>query len=277
MTRFQRFETPGGVSLHFALGSADLELASWEHEATEIEIEGRRDDDATRTAIEELTVEHEPRAGGHVVTVREPRQKGFGFRIRDPRLRMRVRCPEGAAVTVGGGSSDVHTDGAFGPVEVKTGSGDVVLRGRVRSVRVTAASGDVAVDVAEERVSITTASGDVRVARADGELVVNTVSGDAEIERATAGATVQSVSGDVRLGSVGGGDVRVQTVSGDATVALAPGVGVWLDVSSVSGDVSSDLELEDAPAGLEASGVVELRAKSVSGDLHVTRAVVART
>jgi DUF4097 and DUF4098 domain-containing protein YvlB len=273
--RLERFETPGGVSLHFALGSADVDLASWEHDATEIEIEGRRDDDATRAAIEELTVEHEPRAGGHVVTVREPRQKGFGFRIRDPRIRVRVRCPEGAAVTVGAGSSDVRTDGTFGSVEIKTGSGDVVLRGRVRATRVTSASGDVALDVGEERVSVTTASGDVRVGRADGELLVNTVSGDVEIERATAGATVQSVSGDARLSWVGGGHVRVQTVSGDATVALAPGVGVWLDVSSVSGDVSSDLELEDAPAGPEATGVVELRAKSVSGDLHVTRAVAA--
>jgi hypothetical protein len=274
--RFERFDTPAGVSLRLGLASADLDVTTWELPATEIEIDGRREDDATLSLIEETRVELHERGDGHLVVVDEPRQRFNGFRLRGPELRIRVRCPHGAAVSVAGGSSDVSAVGTLGTVEIKTSSGDVRLE-TVGSARITSASGDLWIDHATERLSATTASGDAHIGRVDGELGLNTVSGDASVDDARGGATVQSVSGDVRLASVCGGDIRVQTVSGDATIALAPGTPVWLDVSAVSGDVDSDLELEDAPApGGDDPAPIELRAKSVSGDLHVTRAAVVR-
>lgn len=275
--RFERFDTPAGVSLRLGLASADLDVSTWELPATEIEIEGRRQDDATLALVEETRVEVHERGDGHLVVVDEPRQRSLGFRLRGPQVRIRIRCPHGAGLTVAGGSTDVNVVGTLGAVEIKTSSGDVRLES-VRTARITSASGDLWVDHATDRLSATTASGDVQVGRVDGELGLNTVSGDASVDDARAGATVQSVSGDVRLGCVGGGDVRVQTVSGDATIALAPGTAVWLDVSAVSGDVDSDLELEDAPApGAEGPAPVELRAKSVSGDIHVTRSTALRS
>lgn len=276
--RFERFDTPGDVSLRLGLASADLDVSTWELAATEIEIEGRRDDEVTRALVEETRIELHERGDGHLVVVDEPRQRFGGFRLRGPQVRIRIRCPHGAGLAVAGGSTDVNAVGTLGVVEIKTSSGDVRLE-TVRSARITSASGDLWVERATERLSATTASGDAHVGRVDGELGLNTVSGDANVDDARGGATVQSVSGDVRLGCVGGGDIRVQTVSGDATIALAPGTAVWLDVSAVSGDVDSDLELEDAPAPSDegAAPPVELRAKSVSGDIHVTRASILRS
>jgi DUF4097 and DUF4098 domain-containing protein YvlB len=89
------------------------------------------------------------------------------------------------------------------------------------------------------------------------------------------GATAQSVSGDIQILSVRSGDVRVQTVSGDVSVALAQGVGVWIDAGSVSGDITSKLELEDAPADEQAGASLELRVKTVSGDVDISRAARA--
>jgi hypothetical protein len=50
---------------------------------------------------------------------------------------------------------------------------------------------------------------------------------------------------------------------------VVPGCSVWLDVSSLSGDTSSELELGEAPAAERAD--LELHASSVSGDIRVTR------
>lgn len=269
--RFERFETPGDVELDLSLASADLDVTTWDQDATEVEVEGRRADDATAAALEGFSIERHDRSGRHVVVVREQRGRVLGFRLRDPQLLVRVRCPEGAVLTVRGGSSDVRVDGRLGDVEAKTGSGDVLL-GRVGSAHVTSASGDVKIDVSGGRVAVTTASGDALVGSAEGEVSVRTASGDVDVRDARAGASVQSASGDVRLGSVGGGDVRVQTVSGDAEVALTAGTAVWIDATSVSGEVTSDLDVGDLPPTGEDGPVREVRVRSVSGDVSIVRA-----
>ena len=53
-----------------------------------------------------------------------------------------------------------------------------------------------------------------------------------------------------------------------------PGLRLWIDATSVSGDMSSELEAAEPPT---ADGpIVELRAKTVSGDVQIVRAL-ART
>jgi hypothetical protein len=54
-------------------------------------------------------------------------------------------------------------------------------------------------------------------------------------------------------------------------VAVRRGSRVYIDANSVSGDLDSELELADTPR--EGDGpLVELRAKTVSGDFRVVRA-----
>jgi DUF4097 and DUF4098 domain-containing protein YvlB len=85
-------------------------------------------------------------------------------------------------------------------------------------------------------------------------------------------ATVQTTSGDVALRTVEHGEVRVQTVSGDARVGVAHGIAVWMDATSVSGDLRSELgEVDEAPEGGE-TDLVPLHVKTVSGDVAFLRA-----
>jgi hypothetical protein len=55
------------------------------------------------------------------------------------------------------------------------------------------------------------------------------------------------------------------------SVAARPGLALWIDAQSVSGSVSSDLDIGDAPAAAEGAQV-ELRVRTVSGDVRITRA-----
>ncbi len=73
--------------------------------------------------------------------------------------------------------------------------------------------------------------------------------------------------------SAGAGPISLQSVSGNLEVRLRPGLDVWIDAGSLSGDTRSELTPSETPArspeGLE---VLEVRMKSVSGDVRLARA-----
>jgi DUF4097 and DUF4098 domain-containing protein YvlB len=97
------------------------------------------------------------------------------------------------------------------------------------------------------------------------------VSGDVSIGEAYDNVSANTVSGDQEHGAVMRGNVSAHSVSGDVTIGVRRGSKVYLDCNTVSGDTSSELELTtDAPAG--DGPLVEIRAKTVSGDIRITRA-----
>jgi hypothetical protein len=65
----------------------------------------------------------------------------------------------------------------------------------------------------------------------------------------------------------------VHSASGDVEVGIAKGSRLWVDTQSLSGDTSSELELESgAPVEGDEGPLVELRAQTMSGDISVRRA-----
>ena len=110
------------------------------------------------------------------------------------------------------------------------------------------------------------------VRRGLGLVTANLVSGDLAIGEAAAGLAVTTVSGDVRVDVAGGGGMRVQSVSGDVRLGIRQGERLYIDASSVSGTMSSELGLDDTPPADPGLPVVELRVRTVSGDLEISRA-----
>ena len=99
--------------------------------------------------------------------------------------------------------------------------------------------------------TVRSASGDIRIGKLDGSTII------------TVG------SGDVALHQVGPGSVNVRAISGDVEVGVRGGLGVWLDVSSTSGEVRSDLE---GQAGGDGAPDLELTLSTVAGDISIDRA-----
>ena len=64
-------------------------------------------------------------------------------------------------------------------------------------------------------------------------------------------------------------------MSGDVEVGVAPGLRVWLDLSSVSGRMNSQLTDDDGDAG-EGPAQLALTLRSVSGDLRIRRVASAQ-
>jgi len=256
------FTTPGALRLELRIPNGSIELDAEDTSETTVAIEGERDPSDFRIELAEED-------GGHRLLVEQHRKRlSFGS-ARD--LRVRIRAPFGTAVEANTGSADLAARGELGSLAFRSGSGDVRFE-RVRGDAVVAvASGDVEGGPVGGGLVANSASGDVRVASVAGDLVARSASGDVEVRAATGPANVSTASGDIELGGLSRGAATLRSVSGDIRASVAPGIAVWLDLSSVSGDATTELEMGEDGGGGETT--LELRATSVSGDVRVRSAV----
>jgi len=186
-------------------------------------------------------------------------------------LDLLVRLPHGSSCVLNAASADIRCSGQLGSLDARTASGSVTTERMTGPVSINTASGDVLLDDAAADVAVNTAAGDMGIGRAGGDVTVNSASGDLTVGRADGSAKIRTASGDVRIDCITAGSCEVTTVSGDVGIAIPAGIGVYLDLSAISGDVSSDLE----PADSGSDAALSLHCRSISGDVRITRAAHA--
>jgi DUF4097 and DUF4098 domain-containing protein YvlB len=194
-----------------------------------------------------------------------------GFLRGNAGMDLTVKVPAGSRCTVRTASADVACVGDLAELGAKTASGDLTAASVSGPLEVTTASGDVWLDKAGAAVLVHTASGDVRLQQAGGDVSVTTASGDVSVGTTAASVHASTASGDIRISSATRGEVNLKTVSGDCTVGVAAGTEAYLDLSSVTGRIRS--KLQDSDGGNGAG--LEVRCRSVSGDIKIARATVA--
>jgi DUF4097 and DUF4098 domain-containing protein YvlB len=259
------FATPVPPRLRVRIAAGLVAIEPADVEETTVELNALRDDDATRDAIERATVEQR----GEEIVI-EVEKSGWGLFSRSASVEARIRCPHGTSLDCNTASADLVANGRLGDVSVKTASGDVGLA-HVGPLAVTTASGDVRVQELQADGRVNTVSGDMRIGGVRAELAANSVSGDVELGQVDDDVSVQSVSGDQRLRAIRAGAVKLTSVSGDVEVGVLAGTRLFIDASSTSGDVRSELEVGNSPEG--DGPQAELRVKTVSGDIALTRAL----
>jgi DUF4097 and DUF4098 domain-containing protein YvlB len=249
--RTETFETPGPVRLEIQIPAGDVELDTAETAETTVELEVRgRDSEELERATR---IEARRRGDGHEVVV-EANGRGRGLFRRNGEYRVRITAPRGADVNANLASTDITGRGAYGEVEIDVASGDVEFEHVAGEADIDTASGDVQLEHAGSA-KVNSASGDVRIDEVAGPVEVNTASGDVDLRRVTVG------------------EIKVHSASGDVEVGIAEGSRLWVDAQSLSGDTSSELELESgAPVETDEGPLVELRAVTMSGDISVRRA-----
>lgn len=199
--------------------------------------------------------------------------KGIGFRRRDA-LDVTIKAPAGSRCTAKTASADLSCVGELGALRASTASGDVNVATITGDLEVQTASGDVMVKEAGSAAKISSASGDVQIVRVGGDARVNTASGDVILGQCARSVSATTASGEVDLRAVSAGRIRLNSVSGDLAVGVVRGVGVYLDLASTSGDISSDLDESD---GDESGPAVEIKCRTLSGDVRIRRAPAPAT
>ena len=233
----------------------DIEVLTWEEASIRVEI-----DSNSEKILDEATIQGGPAGEGFSVKVRVPMDRvGLNGVISRALIigsigadvTVRAWVPQGVDLVLKSLSANMSALGRYGPVTVDTTSGDVEL-GAVTSVRVKTLSGDITVE---------SIHGDAVLGSASGDIVVSELSGGS-----FKGTTA---SGDVSLSRVDKGHIRAQSASGDVWIGVLAGRGVEFSAQSVTGEVSSEIDLGRDP-GAGASAVV-IRATSASGDVHLAR------
>ena len=267
------FETPGSVSLQVKLPSGRVLVTTADEPRTTVDVVavGRRGQDA----VDEIEVTMEERLGAYVVRVEQKDRFRWGpIQITwGGDFECRIVCPPGSNLELTGGSTDLRADGELGDVSVRTASGDIRLETARQELQVKTASGDVSVDMVGADASVVSVSGDVGIGHVDGSLTARAVSGDITVGDVGGALGLSTTSGDIKVKSVGSGEVRVQSVSGDVRIGIGQGARVWVDATSVSGTLDSELGLdEQADASESGASAVPVHVKTVSGDVSIVRA-----
>jgi DUF4097 and DUF4098 domain-containing protein YvlB len=208
------------------------------------------------------------------VTVTPDRARDWAGRLAEPAVefadgQLSVSAPKLLAGLLGqGGSFDVTVELPAGSsARISTASADVRCTGELGSLTVSTASGQLQAERVTGPAEVKTASGSVRIEQA-GTARVTTASGEVWLTRAAGEVSVKTASGDVRIEQACGERAEAMTASGDVRIAIPPGRDVYLDLSTVSGDVSSGLE----PSGQPTGQVMTVQCRTVSGDISVSRA-----
>jgi hypothetical protein len=270
VTRSETFETPQRPTLKLELPAGAIEVETTETSQTTVQLESRRDDEDSRDALADARIEiRESALGGPEITVAiSEHRRWFGFG-RSPEFLLRVRAPLESNLWVRTRSADVEARGIVGELDFQGTSADVRVEHVAAGARTKSVSGDLQLGHAGGDAELNSVSGDIAVGTAGGRCSVTTVSGDITIRHALDSLTANSVSGDQRIDSVLAGRVSLQSVSGDVRVGVQRGSGVQFDVSSMSGDVESELTDDDEHSFQ--GPLVELKVKTMSGDVDVVR------
>jgi hypothetical protein len=260
----QVYDTPDGLEIALLLSTADIEVEVRDTTTTTVEIDGYDRETPPSVRCDRVS------GGGHRLTI-EHKVKRKWFAI-GRGLDIRLVVPPATAIDGSSGAADLDANGTLGALSFKTGSGDLRFEEVTGDVRLTCASGDIEGRAVGGHLAFKGASGDIDVGTIGAGATVRSASGDIRIGRLD-GATIITVgSGDIELRQVGPGSVNVRAISGDVEVGVREGLGVWLDVSSTSGDVRSALDggrhTDDDPALPQ----LELTLSTVSGDITIDRA-----
>lgn len=265
------FDTSGPVQLVLELGAGRATVQTEDVDTASVTVAGPEAD--------QVGIVRE----GDRISVIAPRQR-TGFLRTPPEVQVTAVLPHGSDLTGKLGATDLVGTGRYGAVRLRSASGDVRLEEvtgeatlesgsgdvaveRCAAVRVKAGSGDVTLGRVTGTCSVATGSGAVLLNATEAAATVKSGSGDVRVTDAQADLSLATASGDVTVGAFRRGRLQAKGVSGDVRVGVPAGVPVWTDVSCLTGDIHSTLEGAGRPE--EGQDHIELRATTVSGDIHL--------
>jgi hypothetical protein len=194
-----------------------------------------------------------------------------GWRIIDVSLEFVIIVPAGSHCTAETASASITCRGEFGSLTAESASGAVKAATITGEADVSCVSGRVTIGSAATA-KVKTASGSVEIGQVSGDVNAQTVSGRVQLRRPGGSVIARSSSGRVDIAGLSAGEARIETISGEVRLDVVRGVTVYLDLSSLSGKVRSDLE----PSGEDGSDATDhadlhLTCRTVSGAIRVGR------
>ena len=261
----ETFDTPGPVTVDIEVASGDIEVSVVDAPTTTVEIAGYANDELPRVACVPLP------DGGYQVSIEHKTKKFWGIRLFSGGLEVTLAVPPGTVIDGSGGAAELDAHGTLAALSFRSGSGDLRFDDVEGDVQLACAAGDIEGRSVGGHFGFKGASGDIELGSVSNGITVRSASGDISVGRVDGASMITVGSGDIELRQVGPGSVDAKAISGDMHVGVREGLGVWLDVSSRSGDVRSSLDATRRADADRDLPQLELTLNTVSGDIDVTR------
>ena len=186
---------------------------------------------------------------------------------RAPPVLVVLTIPIGTGLKATAGDLDVAADLTLGDVSLRLGNGSAEL-GDCAAVEVKAGNLSLSLGDADE---ITVAAGNAEISAGDvRDARLRSGAGSMSLASSTGRVTAKGGQIELTIASTASGEVDFRAASGSATIGVAVGTDVQLDLVSAVGDVTCTLPVEsDAPPS---GASLSLRLHTGAGDLRVHRA-----
>jgi Putative adhesin len=263
------FPVSGPISATVRISSGSLRFVAEQRDSVVVDVRPGNSSDAARQAAAETIVEMT--ADGLIIEA--PQARGFIVR-RSPSVDVTVRLPTDSRIMARTASADVTVDGRLASADVNTASGDLRIEHVAGDLHRHSASGDTQFRRVDGALNADGASGDVRGGVVGGDFTSKSASGDVIIEAVGGSVRATSASGDFQFGNIARGQTNIHSASGDVVIGVAEGTAVWMDVSTISGDTRSELNVSDN-SPTESAATLELSIRTISGDVVIRRATSA--
>ncbi len=229
--------------------------------------------DANSDVVDRFTVE----LNGSTLLVSGPRQGNLldllgSWRREREAVDVIVEVPAGTPVKVSSASADVTGTGRCGSADLAVGAANVTFDAVAGDFRLRCGSGETQVRSVSGGAQVRAGSGAAHFGSVGGMLECGFGSGQVSAEAVRGGVRVRGGAGSAEVGATYG-DVDIAFGSGPIRVGLPAGTPARVDVTSGSGHVHSDLAVEKTPT--TSGEPISVRARTGSGDVHLTRAASA--
>jgi hypothetical protein len=213
---------------------------------------------------------------GDTLMIATPRQGGifdlpiFGGRAdeRDA-IDIAVTVPTGTDVRITAYTADITVVGRIGSAHLAYGSSQVCVDTVQGDLTLRFGSGQAEIERVRGRAQIRSGAGTVRIGEVSGALSSGCGSGNLSVGSARGPVHSRAGSGSATLGAVYG-DVDLASGSGSMTIGVPSGVSARLDVISGSGDIGSELPVDQVPEPSRPK--ITVRARTGSGPVRIVSA-----
>jgi DUF4097 and DUF4098 domain-containing protein YvlB len=182
-------------------------------------------------------------------------------------------CAGDYSINVSSGDVKGHT--IEGNLNMSGSSSDYELSEIKGDIKISTSSGDGMIEKAYGDVNLRSSSGDLRIYNIEGNLGVESTSGDIIAENISGSIDGESTSGTIKLRHLTNieGRFRTHSTSGDVLMEIARGFGGEVRIETVSGDIDSRIDVitrrlsDDYLTGEIGKGVGEIIIETTSGDI----------
>ena len=258
------FAQNGPIDLLTKLASGSITVTAEPTEKITVDVRPTRSGSRANDCADEVHVDY---ADGRLEVI-----EARGWRMIDASLEFVITVPAGSHCTAETASASITCLGEFGSLTAESASGQVKAATITGEADVSNVSGRVTIASAATA-KVKTASGSIELGPVSGDVNAQTVSGKVQLRAPGGSVTARSSSGRVEIDGLSTGEARIDTISGEVKLNIVRGVSVYLDLSALSGKVTSDLE-PSGEDGLDTTDHVDLHltCRTVSGAIKVGRA-----